>query len=253
MLAYIVLGIIQGITEFFPVSSSGHLLLAHRLLGLSGQEIALTVVLHLGTLLAVVVFFFRDIVKAARDVKMTAYIVLVTAITGAIAFAARGFLESLFSSLEVIIAAWFATGILLFLTKRSMEHKRRALSLLDSIILGITQAIAIIPGVSRSGVTISTLLFRKLDVRTAFSFSFLVSIPAILGAAVLEARKVGFALQGNMPNLAAGFFASLVAGLASLWLLKRVLAKARFYCFGFYCFGIAAVTLALIVFKVITP
>ena len=132
-----------------------------------------------------------------------------------------------------------------------MAHERTGVSLKDSIILGLVQAVAIIPGISRSGMTISTLLFRRLSVRAAFSFSFIVSIPAILGATVLEAKKVGFALQGNSVNLSLGFFASMCAGLASLWFLKQILLKERFHWFGYYCIGVSSVTLGLLIFKLI--
>ena len=251
MLEYIILGIVQGLTEFLPVSSSGHLVLFAKIFGISGHEVALSIVLHLGTLAAVAVFFFRDIYSALRNAFMLWYIVVVTLITGAIGITGKDFFESLFSSLPAVCIAWLCTGVLLLITKKFMSQKRSSVTLKDSIVLGVTQAIAIVPGISRSAMTISTLLFRGLSVRTAFSFSFIVSIPAILGATLLEAKKIGFAVQGNTAALSAGFIASLCAGLAGLWLLKRALIKERFHYFGYYCIGISLGTLGLLSFNLI--
>ncbi len=242
MIKYIILGIVQGVTEFLPVSSSGHLVLFQKILGLSGEEVALSIILHLGTLAAVAIFFFKDILKALRSPKMILFIFVVTLITGIIGLAAKDFFESLFSSVKFLPLAWFFTAGILFATKNFLSFKRDSLNIKDSIILGLTQAVAIIPGISRSGMTISTLLFRKLEVNTAFSFSFIVSLPVILGAALLEARKIDFVIQGNPINLVFGFVSSLLTGLVSLWLLKKVLVKAKFHYFAYYCLTIALIT-----------
>jgi undecaprenyl-diphosphatase len=109
--------------------------------------------------------------------------------------------------------------------------------------MGITQGIAIIPGISRSGITIATLLFRKINRNTAFKFSFIVSIPAILGAVLLEARKIDLSLQHNLSNLFAGFVFSFLSGLCALWLLRLVMNKSKFHYFGYYCIGVAITTL----------
>ena len=216
---------------------------------MSGEEVAVSIVLHLGTLAAVCIYFFKDIVKAARNIVMLWYIIIVTLITGVIGITGKDFFEGLFSSLEAICVAWLCTGVLLLVTKRFLARGRGDLGLKDSVILGCTQAISIIPGVSRSGMTISTLLFRGLSVKTAFSFSFLVSIPAVLGATLLEAKKIGFAVQGHAAALSVGFIASLCAGLASLMFLKQVLLKERFHWFGYYCIGISVFTLIYLRFS----
>ncbi len=246
MIKYIILGVVQGVTEFLPVSSSGHLVLLQKIFGLSGEEVALSIILHLGTLVAVGIFFFKDILKALRSPKMIFFIFAVTLITGIIGFAAKDFLESLFSSVKFLPLAWVFTAGILLATKNYLSCKRDSLNIKDSIILGFTQAVAIIPGISRSGMTISTLLFRKLEVNTAFSFSFIVSLPAILGAALLEARKIDFVIQENPVNLALGFISSLLTGLVSLWLLKKVLVQAKFHYFAYYCLTIALITLIFV-------
>lgn len=246
MIKYIILGIIQGLTEFLPVSSSGHLVIAQKLLGMSGEEIAISVVLHLGTLFAVVAFFRKDILKLLRDIKLISLILLVTLITGTIGLLGKDFFESLFSSAKAVGFSFAFTGIVLLLTRKFMDAKRDKVGLRDAIILGFAQALAIIPGISRSGITISTLLFRKIDKQTCFKFSFLVSIPIILGATLLEARKVDLALRSDFINLVTGFIVSLFAGLLALWILKLVITRAKFYYFGYYCIALAILTMVFI-------
>jgi undecaprenyl-diphosphatase len=155
----------------------------------------------------------------------------------------KDFFESLFSSAKAVAIGWIATGVILLLTRRFMHSDRKTVTMKDAAILGVTQGIAIIPGVSRSGITISTLIFLKVEKMTAFTVSFLVSIPAIAGAAVLEAKKINFAVSGDPVPLAAGFFCSFGAGLFALWALKRVIARAQFHLFAYYCFALAAITL----------
>jgi undecaprenyl-diphosphatase len=245
MVKHILLGIIQGLTEFFPVSSSAHLVIAQKLMGMRGEEIAISVVLHLGTVLALLVFFFKDILKLLRDIRSMALIAVVTVITGAIGVLGKDFFESLFSSTKPVGFALLVTGAILILTK-FVQAKRDKLNLKDALILGCTQGIAIIPGISRSGMTISTLLLRRIDQEVCFKFSFLASIPIILGAAAFEAKKIGFALQGDAKLLIVGFVFSFLSGLAALALLKVVLKKAKFYYFGFYCIIIGIITILFI-------
>jgi len=246
MFRYILLGIIQGLTEFLPVSSSGHLVIAQRLFGFTGAEVAVVIVLHLGTLVAVIIFFFRDIVVALRDMKLMAFILLATFITGAIGVLGKNFFESLFNSPQAAITALFITGIILLMTRKISTGERKKTELKDGIILGLTQAVAIIPGISRSGITISTLLFRGMHKEACFKLSFLVSIPLILGATLLEFKKVDLAMNNNPVNITAGFIASVISGLLALFFLKLVIKQAKFYYFGYYCIFIALLGLILI-------
>lgn len=241
MFKYILLGIIQGLTEFLPVSSTGHLVIAQEFLGISEGLVELDIVLHLGTLLAVFIFFFKDLLKALRDKKILLLIIVVTLITGTIGIFGNDFFDELFSSAKAVAFAWIFTGIILLLTKNFIAGERNSLNIRDAVILGFTQGSAIIPGVSRSGITISTLLFRKVDKITSFTFSFLISVPVILGAAVLKVHKIGFILKGQTLNLLAGFAFSFLCGIISIWLLKKVLDRAKFYYFGYYCIAVAIV------------
>ena len=246
MLKYILLGLIQGLTEFFPVSSSGHLVILGKLLGITGNEVALTVVLHLGTVLALLVFFFKDIFKMLRDIKSLSLIIVVTIVTGIIGITGKNFFEGLFASPKLVALALIFTGIILLLTKKFMYAKSEVLDIKDALILGLAQGFAIIPGISRSGITISTLLFRKVDRKTSFRFSFLASIPAILGAAILKAKDIGLLPSADLKNFIWGFFFSFITGIFSLWLLKRIIEKAKLYYFGYYCIFIALITLLFI-------
>lgn len=246
MAKYILLGIVQGLTEFLPVSSSGHLVVMQKVFGLSGQELALTVLLHLGTLLALFIFFFKDILEAFRNFQLLLFILIVTIITGIIGILGKDFFESLFSSTISVGMGLFVTGLVLILTKRSRGSKRDILDITDAIVLGFAQSIAIIPGISRSGITISALIFRKIDRETCFKFSFLASLPAILGAAILEAREINSALQASQFNLVIGITFSFLSGLIALWVLKKAVVSAKFHYFGYYCMVAAVITLLFI-------
>lgn len=242
MIELIILGIVQGFTEFLPVSSSGHLAVLQKLFGLSGQAVEVSIILHLGTLFAVMVFFFKDCLNALRSARVLGYIAVVTLITGSIGVFGKDFFEGLFMSSKAVSIGWIASGIMLLMTARFLKGSRSSMGLKDALILGVTQGIAIIPGVSRSGTTISTLLFRGIDKMSAFSFSFLISIPAILGATLLEAKDIGFALKGDPAGLAAGFTVSFISGIAALFLLKRMIAQKYFHVFGYYCVLIGTLT-----------
>jgi undecaprenyl-diphosphatase len=246
MADYIILGIIQGLTEFFPVSSSAHLLIAERLLGIQNNQLGISIILHLGTVAALLIFFWSDIIETMFKPKLILFIVLVTAITGIIAISGKDFFEGLFSEIAPAAAALLATGVILILTAGFAAAKRDNVNLKDGFILGIAQGLAVIPGISRSGITISTLLFRGIKPAVAFRVSLLASIPAVLGAALLEAKEISFALEGNFSGLAVGFFCSLFTGLIALWVLKLILHRAKLYYFGYYCIAVAVVTLIFI-------
>lgn len=243
---YIILGIVQGLAEFFPISSSAHLVILERIFGISENQLAISVVLHLGTITALILFFFKDIISLSRDIKLLAMAGIVTVITGVIGVSGKGFFESLFSSAKIASLALIVNAGILFLTGMSRRGKRDKLNFPDSVILGFTQGAAIVPGISRSGVTISTLFFRGIAAEAAFKFSFLVSIPAVLGAALLEAKDISGLMKINYLNLGIGFTCSLIAGLLALWALKLVILKAKLHYFGFYCIIIAVLTLLFV-------
>ena len=229
-----------------PVSSSGHLVILQKILGLRTHEVAISVVLHLGTLLAVIIFFWKDILNLLKNFKLLVLVAIVVTITGVIGVLGKDFFESLFNSPKLVGLAWIFTGLLLISTKRITQLNRDKLTVKDAFILGLTQAAAIIPGISRSGITISTLFFRKINRSLAFTFSFLVSIPIILGAVLLEVKKIQVIPKSDIMNLGIGFIFSFLVGLLALLFLRIVINKAKFYYFGYYCILMAAVTLLFI-------
>lgn len=271
MLKYIFLGLVQGATEFFPVSSSGHLVIFQHLLGINENVVFLDVLLHLGSLCSLIVFFSNDIfilftnfLTAMIEIifhkrffsvwryddkfKLCIYIILTTLITGSIALMGKEFFERQFESINTVIFGLFITGVILFLTKNFNFGQRRLRHILlkDSIVLGFFQSLAIIPGISRSGISISTLLFRNVDKESAFKLSFLMSIPIILAAFILKFKEVQV-IERNIPlaNLISGFLAAFISGLAALHILSLILKKQNFYKFSYYCFFLSLVVLLL--------
>jgi undecaprenyl-diphosphatase len=272
MYKYIILGIIQGLTEFLPVSSSGHLVIAQKLFSLKGDYLLLDIVLHAGTLLALILFFYQDITRICSattlkglglllkyktgskireketDFKTGVYILIATLITALIVYLGKDFFERLFSSAKVAVAGLLLTGIVLLLSGRFTHGKRdfSRLNFKDGLFIGIAQAIAVVPGLSRSGLTISTALFRNVERSTAFKFSFLVSIPAVSGALILKLNGIKDYSSAQGLALGAGFLAAFLSGLLALKILKKVIQQAKFAYFGYYCLTAAILSWLLL-------
>jgi undecaprenyl-diphosphatase len=272
MFKFILLGITQGITEFFPVSSSGHLVILQNILGIKQNVVFLDVILHLGTLLALLLFFAKDIlilvskfIVALYDiffrgklfyiwryddkVRLSVYIIIVTLITGFIAMRGKNFFESQFDSINTVLVGLFIMSFILFMTRNCDVGQRflRHITIRDALFLGLVQAIAIIPGISRSGITISLLLFMNMDRESAFNFSFLVSIPVILGAFIVKLKDTqGLPQEIPFLYLLSGFFFAFISGVITLYLLKFILRSRRgFYKFSYYCFLLAVAIIVL--------
>ncbi|MEW5758430.1 MAG: undecaprenyl-diphosphate phosphatase [Candidatus Omnitrophota bacterium] len=247
----IILGIIQGITEFLPISSSGHLLILQEIFK-TDNRLIVDILLHIATILAVIIYFYKDLVcliegvfkKDRESLRSLFFILITTFITGIIAIIAKDFFDSLFNSAHLISLSFLFTGTILVMTKKFMTGNQNinSINLNYAFILGVTQAIAITPGISRSGITIATLLFMSFKKEEAFRISFLVSIPAVIGALILEFKGISSALINNFYPILAGFIAALIFGLLSLRLLSFLIEKSKFYIFGFYCFFIAILT-----------
>lgn len=240
LIKYIFLGIVQGVTEFLPVSSSAHLIIFQDLLQIRQNQILLDIVLHLGTLSALVVFLFRDI-RRLLNLKILFYIFLATALTAIIVMMGREFFESMFLSVKKISIPLLISAVILLCTKRFAKAQRTfpELKILDAFWLGIAQGFSVIPGLSRSGITISTLLFRSVERETAFKFSFLVSMPAILGAMIFKINDFSRLSLFEFRYMIFGFFTSFLSGLAALKILLTVIRKAHLYLFGYYCLFLA--------------
>jgi undecaprenyl-diphosphatase len=252
----IILGIVQGLTEFLPVSSSAHLILVPWLL--KWQEdpgLAFDVVLHLGTLLALLVFYWRewlDMVLSLANGNRVQRRLLILLIVASVPGAIIGVLlekqaETIFRSPALIAVTLATLGLLLWAADAIGSKKRKIgdLTFLDALLIGLSQALAIIPGVSRSGATITTARVLGIDRADAANFSFLMATPIIAGAGLLEARK--FLHAGVTAQLGWGFAASAVFGLiAIVWLLKFVRTHS-YRSFAIYRIALAILVVAVFV------
>lgn len=241
----ILLGVLQGLTEFLPVSSSGHLVIAQALLGIDEPMLTFDVFVHVGTLAAVFTVFWRDIwALLRRPFQRLTLLLIVGTIPAALAgFFLQDFFAGLFSSLTAVAAALALTGVLLkisdnFTGQRRLEDMR----LLDALVVGLFQGVAIMPGLSRSGSTIFGSLLMGLKREEAARFSFLLSIPIILGAAAVQVKDISGA-AGGLELQWTYLLGAAVAGLcgyAAIRVFLRLLAKKSLRYFAYYCWALAA-------------
>jgi undecaprenyl-diphosphatase len=229
----LVLGVVQGLTEFLPVSSSGHLVLVQSIVPSFAQPgVLFDVVLHLGTLFAILVYFRKKILRLKKD-----YIILI--LIGSVPAFVIGYffkdsLELLFLSTKVVGLALITTGFMNLFTDR-FETKFAKVSKVASFTIGIAQAFAIIPGISRSGSTIFAGVAQKIDRKKAAEFSFILSIPAVLGANVLQFLSYSSETIGSFSFYFVGFIAAFISGFVAINILFKFLTKRNFKLFGFYC------------------
>lgn len=238
----IFLGLIQGLTEFLPVSSSGHLVLAEKFLGINQGNILLEVILHLGTTLAILVYFRKSLLKLIQENFIAFIIASIPAAFFGLIF--RGFLESLFASTLVVSIGLLLTAVFNYFTDKA-QARREKLNVTDAIIIGIAQALAIVPGVSRSGSTIFAGTSSGLDRKKAAEFSFVLSVPAVLGANFIEILSHGMETNLGIGLIVLGVVTSFVSGLFAVSMVLRFLQEKRFIVFAVYAFLLA--TLALLV------
>lgn len=255
----LILGALQGVTEFLPISSSGHLVLGEELLGLNVETLkSFDVVLHLGTLLAILVYFWKDVQgmmvaflkfisgKLGKDDpygKLIIFIIIGTIPAVLLGYFGEEYLDATFRNVQSISILMIVVGCIFLLAewvyKKIAARKSDVKSWWQSLIIGLAQAMALIPGVSRSGATITAAIFQGIERSSAARFSFLLGIPAMVGAGLLTGLKVygGGGLGGeNLGVLAVliGFFSSLIFGLLSIWFLMKFLKKHGLAVFGVY-------------------
>jgi len=247
------LGLIQGLTEFLPVSSSGHLVIFERLFGVEAHTLAFEVLVHIGTLIAVLIFFrvrlsaivgsfLRSPFKVSGDGENVRYtrlgwfLILGTVPAAIVGLAFKDYIELAFASPRWSAGMLLATAAILIPTKWAKEEDGE-LNLIRTIIVGLAQAVAIMPGISRSGSTISAGMFSGISKSEAAEFSFLLSIPAILGAAVLETPEFIADLSNKQLgiNYLVGAIIAAVVGYLSIAFLMKVIRKGKFFYFGLYC------------------
>jgi len=254
---YALLGIIQGLTEFLPVSSKSHLLLAERLLGFHRSGAAFEVALHVATLLSVILVYRAELLRIIRERnwRFIGLIALCAAVSVALIFPFKDRLEALDSPDTPGILLYIAIGLLvtaawLILADWRLRHprERRPIGVGGAIFIGVAQAVAILPGISRSGSTIGAALQTGEEREHAARFSFILSIPMILGAAVLKVHDLKESLgNGGLDStgLAIGFICSLLAGIAAIYLVLWMLRHARLTWFAVYCAVLSAVCFGL--------
>lgn len=253
----VILGVIQGFTEFLPVSSSGHLVLAQKLLDVqSTSNLTFDVFVHFGTLISVFAVFWKEILEILKSVvkslhfsefaehyandeylRLAVGIVIGTIPAALIGLAFRDFIKDTFTEPKIVGVNLVLTGLMLFLTRLARPSDDRKIGTISAALIGIAQAIAIFPGISRSGSTISTGLYLKLSPVRAAQFSFLLSIPVIAGAALLETKNLiheGIDI-GGIP-LVVGTIVAAITGYLSIKAMLKVLQRGKLSWFAAYCF-----------------
>jgi undecaprenyl-diphosphatase len=262
----IILGIVQGLTEWLPISSSGHLALVQLAMGLK-VPVFYDGILHLGTLLSVFVIYRKDIAGILKSVvphndrivegkypqgrKMLWFIIIGTVPTGIIGVVFRSFFESSFFDPLSIAVGFIISGVFVIVTA-FLKAGHKNLGQVDAILMGVGQGISIFSSISRSAATISTGIFRGVEREQLVRFSFLLSIPAILGAVIIDAiftqEQMGTEdiHSISVASYVIGASISAIVGYASIRILIRLVTRGRFYIFAFYCFAIGIATFFLL-------
>lgn len=274
-LSSFLLGLVQGIAEFLPISSSGHLAIAQNLLGMSDAGTVpefFDVLLHLGTLVAVFVAYWADIkdmvlefFRGAGDLihhstpnpvppaRRLILLIILGTLPLFVVLPVKDAVQGLSNSMAFIGAALIVTGVLLFVSDRVKKGRKneRTATWLDALIVGLGQAIATMPGISRSGMTITTGCFVGFERKFAVRFSFLLSIPAVLGANILslaDAAKAGIN-WAEVPVYLVGVVTAAVVGYLCIRLLRFIADRGKFGAFAYYCWAVGVLTLVLNVIK----
>ena len=245
VLSAIMLGVLQGLTEWLPVSSSGHLVIAQQLFDIN-VPLLFDVLLHVGTAFVVIWFMRREFILMLKALlkrdfsskygRWLLFLIIGSAITGFIGFFGHDFFAQFFSNVKYVAMALFVTGIFLLLIERF--EKDRPLKIKHSVLMGLVQGLAIIPGISRSGATVGTALIAGVNREDAAKFSFMLSVPAILGAAAFEIVTSETSLVFNLPMLF-GVLSAMIVGYLSLKLFLRIILSKKLWLFGVYCIAMS--------------
>lgn len=258
----VILGIVQGLTEFLPISSSGHLVIGSQLLNFHEPGIAFEVFLHCGTLFAVLFVFRSELMTMVRSLFVSQadrlansrlnrfyhwnfYIVAATIPAVIFGLFLKDSIDRIFDNILVTFFMLAITGTIMLLT-RFIDDRGAAVNLPRSFVIGVAQAMAIMPGLSRSGSTIFTGMVLGIDRETAARFSFIMSIPAILGAVVLKLSDLAETplSSGELTNIIAGTIASVISGYYAIVLLMSIVKRGKLHWFGYYCFVVSGIGFA---------
>ncbi|MBT3940834.1 undecaprenyl-diphosphate phosphatase [Candidatus Woesearchaeota archaeon] len=248
----IFLGILQGLTEWLPVSSSGHLVIFQQLFEIN-VPIFFDIMLHVGTAIVVVAFMRKEFIAMFKafiklDFKSKygrwlLFLIIGSVITGFIGFFGHDFFVGLFNQVRYVAAALFVTGVFLLVIERF--EKEGELKIKHSALMGLVQGIAIIPGISRSGATVGSALIAGANREDAAKFSFMLAVPAIIGAAVFEYVSSDMVVSLTLPLLA-GTLAAMIVGYLSLKLFLKIILSKRLWMFGVYCIAVSLILITII-------
>lgn len=233
----IILGIVQGLTEFLPLSSTGHIILFSRLLNLSEPPIFYDLTLHLGTLIALLIIFYPYIIKNIKNIKLITLIIISTLVTAIFYIIFKTPLENLFSNFKFLPIFFIITSIYLFFfyLKNRRYKSINDITIFDSIVIGLSQGVAILPGISRSGFTFITATLLGIKEEDAFKYSFLLSIPTILGSTLIKYFDyVKNPLPIGKNIFLSGFLSSLIFGLIAITIFRSSILKRNFRVYSFY-------------------
>lgn len=250
----VVLGVLQGITEFLPISSSGHLVILQHFMNINTPGVTLEVLLHFGTLLAVLVYFRKDILHLLRHPQDRFLWLIVVGVipAGVIGVLFEDAFERWFGSVTLVSIMLLITGLVLWVAENLASGKKdsRTMTVMDALVIGFAQSLAITPGISRAGSTISAALLTGLDRDTAARYSFLVVIPVILGATVLKVSDLVTAGVDNayIVPYAVGTVVSAVSGYFAITVLLKLLNTGRLKVFSIYCWLVGLTVLATQIF-----
>lgn len=264
----IILGLVQGIAEFLPISSSGHLILMENIFGFTKAGLTFDIVLHLGTLTALLLFFWRDWIKIIKSFfgslkswnlkndaeQRLAWFLLIATIPGAIfGFFLEEQAETVFRNTLLVALTLAGLGLLLILAERAAQKRRNITEMnwWDSVLIGLSQVLALVPGVSRAGITMTAGLFRGLKREVAARFSFLLSTPIIFGAGLSHITKI--IREGNNDGtylaFAIGFLVSAFSGYLAIKYLLKYVERHTLDIFAYYRFLLAAVVILYLIVK----
>lgn len=234
-------GLIQGLTEFLPISSSGHLVLTQRLFNFSDLDPSYNIFVQGGTVLSICLFYGRRVISLTK--KYFWYLILASFPAVVAGLFLESYVDALFSSLAGAALGFFLTTIIVWLS-RFAPQSGSILTSRKATYIGLAQALAILPGLSRSGTTITAALFSKLSPQEAFDFSFILSIPIVTGAALIGAKHITWN-PTQTPVYFLGFFVAAVSGYFALKLLTHVVAQGKLYLFAPYTLALSLLALFL--------
>lgn len=252
MLDAMLWGLVQGLTEFLPISSSGHLVLVPAFLGVEPPDLATSALLHLGTLAAVLLYYRKDLLKLVHfrrdpEARHVVIVLVVGTIPATVGIVLERQLALFQESVTAVAVALLVTGVVLVVSG-FIVRKARTLeqaSIIDSLLVGVAQAAALLPGISRSGMTITAALGRGLSAEQAARFSFLLAVPAIAGGGIIE--TVQLAGDGGIPaEVWLGVLVAAVSGYLAIAFLIRTLVRIGLRPFALYCFAVGVLALVLL-------